>query len=170
MRFEIAFIASVALALGACPGTLDEGKFAGAGTCTDPVKEIFTPTCAVSGCHSTADSDASGKLDLEAPNVADRLRGKKAFGGAGFLIDTTNPEQSVIITKLKSPVPFGSRMPLGLAALDSVKQKCIHDWAVANATGGSPPDSGGDETSDDAASDAGADSSTDASMDDAPAE
>jgi hypothetical protein len=170
MRFDIALIAGLAVGLVACPGTLDEGKFAGAGACTDPVKEIFTPTCAISGCHSTADSDSSGKLDLEAPNVADRLRGKKATGGAGSLIDLTNPEQSVLITKLKSPVPFGSRMPLGSPALDSVKQKCIHDWVIANATGGSPPDGGGPETSDDAMDDASMESATDSATDDAAAD
>jgi hypothetical protein len=155
MRFDIALIAGLAVALVACPGTLDESKFTTA-ACTDPVKDIFAPTCAQSGCHSTADSPSSGKLDLEAPNVAERLRGKKAEGGAGFVIDTTNPENSVLITKLKKPPPFGSRMPLGLPELSAAQQKCVHDWVVANA-GGAPPDSGGAETPDDAAMDSAMD-------------
>jgi hypothetical protein len=169
MRFDIALIAGLAVALVACPGTLDEAKFTSA-TCTDPVKDIFQSSapysCAQSGCHSTADSPSSGELDLEAPNVAERLRGKKASGGAGFVIDTTNPENSVLITKLRKPVPFGSRMPLGQSELSAAQQKCIHDWVIANA-GGSPPDGGGAETPDDASSEAAVDSSMDEAGDDA---
>lgn len=169
MRFDIALLAGIAVALVACPGTLDEGKFTVA-TCTDPVKDIFhsssPDSCVQSGCHTTADSKVAGDLDLEAPNVAERLRGKKASGGAGSIIDVTNPENSVLITKLRKPVPFGSRMPLGYPELSAAQQKCIHDWVIANATGGSPPDSGGAETSGDAAMDsatdeAGSDSASD---------
>lgn len=146
------FFASVFVAVGAlagCPGELDETKFTDGGTtaaCTDAPKDVFAVSC-VSGCHSKAASASSGDLDLESPDIASRLVGQKAKGGPGLLIDPADIDKSVMLTKLKSPPPFGARMPFGSDALTDAKIKCVRDWLAAQVktTGdaGTSTDSGG---------------------------
>lgn len=142
------FFASVLVAVGAlagCPGELDENKFTTA-ACTDAPKDVFAVSC-VDGCHSKAASASSGDLDLESPGIAARLVGQKAKGGAGLLIDPADVDKSVMLTKLKSPPPFGAKMPFGSAALTDDKIKCVRDWIAAQVktTGdaGTGSDTGG---------------------------
>lgn len=132
-------------ALAGCPGSLDDpSRFTGDGgsNCGDVPATIFTASCALGGCHTTADNAAAGNLDLQAPNIGTRLLNKKSTGNPSiFLIDGSNPEQSALYTKLKSPPPFGSRMPLGSKLTDAQIQ-CVHDWVVQQASGSGPTDSG----------------------------
>lgn len=138
-----------ATVVAGCAGDLDdESKFTDGGTsgftCTDAVKDVFAKSC-VTGCHSSSAAASSGNLDLETTGIAARLVGKKAAGGPGMLIDSSNVESSVMLTKLKNPPPFGARMPFGSAALTDAQTKCVHDWVVAQAGSGSDAgtDSGG---------------------------
>lgn len=147
-----------AVTLAGCPGELDDpGRFGDGGAaaaCLDAPKEVFAKSC-LSGCHSTSSAASSGDLDLEAAGLVARLKDKKAKGGAGLLIDSSNVDQSVMLTKLKSPPPFGAKMPFGVAPLTDAQIQCVKDWIVAElkSTGGSDAGAGTDSGASDAAKD-----------------
>jgi hypothetical protein len=137
------FLLTLGLAapLAGCPGHLeDPGRFAGEfGTggstttaCPD-VPTLLSTTCTAAGCHA-ATTPAAG-LDLASPGVFMRLSGKQAMGGSGLLVDPTNPASSVLYTKLMSPPPFGSRMPLVGMPLGDAEVACVLTWIEQ---GGSP--------------------------------
>lgn len=133
--------------LAACPGSLDKSKFgdaavaedaavADAGAC-DPITTIFPTRCATIGCHDA--TAKQGGLDLASADVAARLVGVNATGGAGQLIDRSNPDRSVIYSKVTASPPFGARMPTA-GPLSDAEIECIHAWAARLAA--APPDGG----------------------------
>ncbi len=154
MRARAVFMVVVvgaAAALTACPGELDDpARFSG---CGDVPTVVLARNCVRSGCHDAASH--TGALDLETPDVASRLVGKKTIGGLSLLIDPQAPDKSALYTKLNSPM-FGSRMPLSQPALDKKTQGCILEWiqsfSPADKDGGAdssidvtvPPVDGGD--------------------------
>src|SRR5260221_6087936 len=119
-----AIACSAYLALLACPGSLDHperfnlgsGPDAGPvepssdGGC-DPVTDIFPPSCTASACHST--QSQQGSLDLEAPGLPKRLVDKRAHGGPGYLIDSSNPSQSELFLQAPERPPFPFQHPPG---------------------------------------------------------
>lgn len=141
-------LAALGGAVVGCPGTLDdESRFTTDGgtqptVCNDAPTVVFTPSCASAGCHNKADSASSGGLDLESPDIVGRTKDVMAKGGAGLLIDSANPEKSVIYTKMKSPAPFGARMPLGAMQLPADKLECVLNWIKKEAGGPGPADTG----------------------------
>ncbi|HUJ28015.1 MAG TPA: hypothetical protein VLW85_18465 [Myxococcales bacterium] len=129
--------------LCACAGKLDDpGRFAyvnappdggtvsdeGDGGC-DPLIDIFPPSCSTSACHA-AESQQGG-LDLQSAGLPQRLVGKRAAGGPGFVIDQANPLQSVLLTKLQDPPPYGFQMPLGAPPLTDDETACLTAWVQA---------------------------------------
>jgi hypothetical protein len=164
---NVLFLAAAIAACAGCPGTLDDpARFlvdvsdAGIGgdaatACPDVPNALFVPTCAAAPCHSEANKAQS--LDLQSPDVANRLVGVPATEGDGLLIDPTHPSQSVVYTKLTSTPPFGARMPLGITPLDDATLACVLSW-VSRQTGSAGSDAGSD-----AASDAGSVDATDSS-------
>ena len=136
---------SAALLLSGCAGPLEDpsrfaylGADAGSdggvslsdGGC-DPVSTIFVPNCTTSSCHSARTQQ--GNLDLESPGLPQRLVNVQATGGPGLLIDKTNPDQSVIYTKLSDPPPFKFQMPLGAPPLSADDVTCVQQWVHAAA-------------------------------------
>jgi hypothetical protein len=73
-------------------------------------------------------------LDLESPGVFSRLSGKMAQGGSGLLIDPSQPDMSVLYTKLTTTPPFGSRMPLTGTPLDDSTVTCVLTWIQKGGT------------------------------------
>lgn len=120
--------------LASCAGTLEDperfandggGASEGGAACPD-VPALFVSSCGSgAGCHSSADKAAN--LDLQAPALADRLRGAKASNGA-LLVDPAKPAESVLYTKLAVNPPFGARMPYGGAPFDEATMKCVLTW------------------------------------------
>jgi hypothetical protein len=147
--------------MSGCPGELDDpSRFAdggAAGACTDAPREVFAKSC-VSGCHSASAAATSGDLDLESAGIVARLKDKKAKGGAGLLVDSSDVDQSVMLTKLKSPPPFGGKMPFGGTPLTDGQIRCVRDWLVAELKATGPSDGGAnaDAGARDAAADGGA--------------
>ncbi|HTO96207.1 MAG TPA: hypothetical protein VMK66_04105 [Myxococcales bacterium] len=130
------------LALWGCAGSLDRPeRFQNLGSAPDsgtggssdggcePLIDIFPPSCSTSACHSA--QSQQGNLDLESPGLPDRLVNKQAHGGPGKIIDSANPLQSVILTKLSDPPPFQFQMPLGAAPLSSDEVACLQSWVEA---------------------------------------
>ena len=113
--------------LDAGPGS-DAGVSHGDGGC-DPVATIFIPSCTTSTCHSSRAQQ--GNLDLESPGLPQRLLNLQASGGPGLIIDTKNPDQSVIYTKVTATPPFKFQMPLGAPPLSADEVTCIQQWVHA---------------------------------------
>jgi hypothetical protein len=137
---------ALATLCAACPGSLDDpGRFLdGASGCPDVPTAIFAVRCTDSGCHTARDK--AQNLDLQSPDVAARLLGVPATGGAGLLVDPMSPEQSVLYAKLSPSPPYGARMPSGKEPLDDADIACILRWiaAGADAATASGEDSGAD--------------------------
>jgi hypothetical protein len=156
-----------------CPGTLEDplrfisyeggagnvgssgsgGSSGGGGTCDAP-GTIFNSTCALSGCHNSTNAPTSGNLDLSdltAANITARLINVPSVGMTSVLrINTADPAQSALVTKISSSPPFGARMPYGGTPLSAADIQCVTDWVdtqAANAMGGGGPPPSGDDGS-----------------------
>lgn len=103
-------------------------------SCGDVTVTVFKKDCASAGCHG-ASSPAAG-LDLESDGVGARLKGKVASASGFVLLDPAAPEQSAVYTKLSSPAPFGTRMPLGQAPASAQTRACVLKWVKGVAAGG----------------------------------
>jgi hypothetical protein len=126
--------AAFAFALAGCPGSLeDPGRFTGGGDSCSDIPTLFASSCATTGCHAS-ESPSSG-LDLASADIYGRLKGKKAAGSSGLLIDPDSPESSVLYEKVTPTPPFGSRMPLSGAPFDDATVACVLTWIEK---GGSP--------------------------------
>ena len=151
----VAIVALAFSALGAgCAGTLeDPERFAsptGGGVapdglprdptrCPDVAVTVFGARCVNAGCHN-ADDRTQG-LDLQSPDVGTRLMGKRASGGAGFLIDPEGAAKSVLYRKLTKNPPFGARMPLS-GTLDDGTVACVLAWIDHEVNGDPQGDAG----------------------------
>lgn len=147
--FASLFAAAMTAPMFGCPGELDdEARFRTDGgttpaACTDAPGVVFMPLCATSGCHNKVDSPSSGGLDLETPDIIGRTKNAPSKGSMMvLLIDSANPEKSSIYSKLKSPPPFGARMPLGAAQIPADKIECVLNWIKKESAGSGPADTG----------------------------
>lgn len=102
------------------------------GPCNAPT-DVFPVTCASIVCHE----GTANKLDLLSPGVDQRLLDVPAMGihcgKTGMkLVDSKDPEQSLILLKLTTSPPCGSPMPLGSgpSGLKPEQLTCIHDYVV----------------------------------------
>jgi hypothetical protein len=120
-------------------------------SCPDVPQEIFLANCTGASCHNSQ-YKAQG-LDLQSPNLAARLVGVPATEGPGLLIDLATPSSSVLYTKVTATPPFGARMPIGAAPLESDEINCVLAWITQEATSGTNSFEGG--TLDDASGNAG---------------
>jgi hypothetical protein len=136
---------ALCLALTACAGSLDRperfqnlgsGSDGGSGGDSDggcdPLIQIFPPSCSTSACHSA--QSQQGNLDLESSGLPGRLVNKQAHGGPGFIIDSSNPAQSVLLLKLTDTPPFQFQMPLGAPPLSADEITCLQAWVQAAVT------------------------------------
>lgn len=137
--------------LAGCPGTLDDKQRFLTGTggddCGDVEADIFVKKCGGGPCHGP--NEPQEKLDLESPNVAERVVGKVANSCFGILADPENPEASVLYEKLLDAPLCGDRMPFGVDPLSASEITCVRDWIAAQEpvfpdAGGGGDDDGGD--------------------------
>ncbi len=148
-------VAAIALlpSLTACPGTLDNieqflgdgGALPDAGTpdsgvdpCDYVVADILSSpqSCASAVCH---DADTpSNQLNLAAPDIIGRLRDQTPVDpdcSDELLIDSANPENSLLFTILTDPPPCTvSTMPLIPPPLANEDIACILTW-IRNGLG-----------------------------------
>ncbi len=110
--------------LDAGPGS-DAGVTGGDGGC-DPVTSIFIPSCNTSSCHSARAQQ--GNLDLESRGLPHRLVNVAASGGPGLLINSGDPDLSVLYTKVSGTPPFKFQMPLGRPPLGPDELACLQQW------------------------------------------
>lgn len=92
--------------------------------------EIFTPTCAVSGCHANAQTPilSEGQSYANIVNVP-------STQGLDY-VEPGNPDQSYIVKKVEG-TGVGVRMPFGQPALSASKIQLLRDWIEQGASSGS---------------------------------
>lgn len=96
-------------------------------------EDIFTPTCALSGCHSSG-SD-SGGLTLEEGQSHGELVNRASTGVPSFdRVVPGNAELSYLMKKLLGDADIvGSRMPRGGGGLDEEQLDQVERWIEAGA-------------------------------------
>ncbi|MCK6592034.1 MAG: hypothetical protein L6Q76_31160 [Polyangiaceae bacterium] len=125
-----AAMVSAAALLGGCPGTLtDEEKaqfLTGGGPVEcGPIGPFLETNCGGTGCHGAM--MPASNLDLVSPGVDERVADKTSLCG-GLLANTSDPQASVIYTKLLKTPPCGARMPFFRDPLSDEQAACILTW------------------------------------------
>ena len=98
---------------------------------------IFDKSCASSACHAAPANAGNLNLTygLSYQDLVGRVPQNPAAAAAGMkLIDTGNPENSFLLTKLIDPTPAqGVRMPFNAGTLHTGKIEAIRTWIAAGA-------------------------------------
>jgi len=97
---------------------------------------IFTPICAVFGCHTGANAPQGLRLD-SATESFNNLVGVPSVGRPDlmlFRVDPGSPDESYLVWKIEGrPGIEGGRMPLNQAPLSSEQIDAIRQWILAGA-------------------------------------
>lgn len=134
-----ALVAALLLAAAAATGCGDKKSVTGPDTPPDPSatfsrvqREVFTPSCALSGCHAGA-SPMLG-MSLEAGKAYGNIVGVPAVQSSRLRVAPGLPEDSFLVSKITADAGIvGNRMPLGGPALPSDKQHLVIDWVRRGA-------------------------------------
>lgn len=93
--------------------------------------EVFTPSCALSGCHSGA-SPTAGQ-DLSAGKAYSQTVNVRSEQSTRLRIAPGDPDASYLISKVRGDATItGSRMPLG-GALPPERVNLLVDWVRRGA-------------------------------------
>jgi hypothetical protein len=112
------------------PGT---GQPDPSATFTRVQSEIFTLSCALSGCHTGA--APTGGMNLEAASAYTSIVGVSSTERSDLRrIAPSQPDNSYLVKKVRGDADIsGSRMPLGGAALSASQLTLIVDWVRRGA-------------------------------------
>ena len=104
----------------------------------DVQSQVFTPSCALSGCHNGAQTP-----NLSSGVAFDSIVNVPSTQQPGvFLVSPFNPNNSYIVHKIEG-TGLGSRMPFGRPPLSSANIQLIRDWisegALADDSSSEPP-------------------------------
>lgn len=91
------------------------------------VQPVFAASCAGSGCHIGASAYGVNLASWSATMGSEGVQ----YGGPTVIAG--NSSASPLMDKLRSSPRFGSRMPLGRAALPASSIQAIADWIDAGA-------------------------------------
>ena len=114
------FIATFSLATPVSGATLDELQ-----------ASVFTPSCAVSGCHTgPAGNTLPAGMDLSSADASfASLVGVSSLQVPGLSRVTANdPDNSYLVQKIEGTAASGARMPLGGGVLDQALVDDIRQW------------------------------------------
>ncbi len=145
---SLAVLAFTALAISACPGSLENKQQfldGGGSDCPDVPTTILGPRCATSNCH---DSDMPlNNLDLTPDEgLAARLIGVPGDMCMGDLVDADDPSASLVYTKCLVTTSCGIQMPQTGEKLTTEEEECLLEWIqeiTGNTGGGGAPPGGG---------------------------
>jgi hypothetical protein len=94
--------------------------------------QIFTPSCALSGCHAGAAPML--RLDLGAGKAYAQIVGVRSTESARVRIAPGDPAGSYMVSKVQGDATIaGSRMPFGGPYLPPDKEKLLVDWVRRGA-------------------------------------
>jgi hypothetical protein len=96
-------------------------------TFTRVQNEVFTPTCALAGCHDPVGQQeglvlTSGRAYAATVNVPSRQNSGLSRVQPG------DPENSYLYRKITGANITGARMPQGLPPLDEARLRLVRDW------------------------------------------
>jgi len=132
-------LATATVLLAACPGSLEnKAAFQDGGTCGNVPATIIGPRCATSNCHDADQPQSNIDMTPDA-GLAARMVGVSGDLCAGFLIDPSAPEQSLIYTKCLATNSCNARMPFSGTKLSPDEEQCLLEWVTevaGEATGG----------------------------------
>ena len=97
---------------------------------------VFTPTCAVSGCHTgPAGGNLPAGMGLSTADASfTNLVGVTSLQQATLLrVAAGDPDNSYLVQKLEGTAASGARMPLGGGALDQALVNDIRQWIADGA-------------------------------------
>ena len=101
-------------------------------TLSDVQTQVFTPSCAVSGCHAGA--APSQGMDLSSGAAFSNTVGVTANEvGSLQRINPNDPDNSYLVQKIEGVQAAGSRMPLGQPALSNELIQLVRDWVTDGA-------------------------------------
>ena len=96
-------------------------------TFTRVQREVFTPSCALSGCHAAAAPKVA--LVLEAGRSYASLVGVVSAETALLRVMAGLPNDSYLVVKLRADASIvGDRMPAGSPAIPSSQLQLVVDW------------------------------------------
>jgi len=103
-------------------------------------QSIFTPSCAMLGCHDAL-TQSEGLNLSDASTSHSELVGVVSNCASRVLVVAGNPDASYLIDKIGdgAQAPCGSPMPLGMPPLSAAQKLLLRDWIAA----GAPPASFG---------------------------
>jgi hypothetical protein len=113
-------------------GSSVAGAGSGGGVRCDAFNTIIKSSCGLAGCHGA--NSSQGSFGVSEAAVLDYVDApSEAFGSAcdAVYIDSTNPENSLLYTKVIDDYPAGCgqlQMPLTGDLLDPTQQACLLDW------------------------------------------
>lgn len=101
-------------------------------TFTRVQNEIFTPSCALSGCHGRPNPQLG--MDLTAGSSYGQIVGVRSFESTRLRIAPGDPGSSYLVSKTAGDATIvGSRMPLSGPTLSDTTQKLLTDWVRRGA-------------------------------------
>lgn len=101
-------------------------------TLTELQVQIFTPTCATSGCHSGG-SPAQGMNLSAGQTFANTVNVPSAQNGNLDRIEPNDADNSYLVQKVEGTAAGGGRMPLGQPALSNDQIQAIRSWIEEGA-------------------------------------
>jgi len=97
---------------------------------------LFTPTCAVSGCHTGPAGNAlPGGMDLSNADAsfANLVGVSSVQQPALSRVAANDPDNSYLVQKVEGSAASGARMPLGGGVLDQAVIDDIRQWITDGA-------------------------------------
>ncbi|MEL6547248.1 MAG: hypothetical protein AAFQ82_21670 [Myxococcota bacterium] len=139
MRTKTACSVSIGLALVlmGCPGEIDDPTtLVGEVDCIAYTDQLIERSCAISGCHQTANT-SNGNLALVADDLGAELLDTPGSSECNNepLIDSTDPTLSLMYTKLTDSPTCGDRMPLFSRPPQAFEVDCMLQWVQAQQVG-----------------------------------
>ena len=128
------------LGVWGCPGEIDDPTpfltgVGGGSACADIETDVFPNSCGQTNCHNADDEAAD--LDLVSAGVASRVVGVAASSdcGGALLANPSNPEASVLYTKLTDAYCGPSPMPILGDKFTDEELGCVAEWIAAQPSG-----------------------------------
>jgi len=91
---------------------------------------IFTPSCALNGCHTGGSAPLGLRLDVGS-SFASLVNIASQEIPSLLRVEPSNPDSSYLVQKLEGTAAVGARMPLNGIPLDSSEIAVIREW-IAN--------------------------------------
>ena len=132
------FLASISLVLAACTGgdgsglppRLPPGAFGP--NFSEIQANVFTPTCATTGCHQGAGAPQGLRLDVT--NSYGLLVGVPSSQASGVMrVASGDPNNSYLIQKLEGTASVGAQMPLNAPPVEQSSIDVIRQWITDGA-------------------------------------